>query len=87
MLFSATWDYKITQFTEQFVSGPRNHIRLPVDKLTVKTIRQFYIDCEDEEDRFEMLVALYSIMTISQSIIFVEVTGTLQNFPLHSCCL
>ncbi|KAF9962355.1 RNA helicase required for poly(A+) mRNA export [Mortierella alpina] len=72
VLFSATWDYRITQFTEQFVRGPRNHIRLPVDKLTVKTIRQFYIDCEDEEDRFEMLVALYSIMTISQSIIFVE---------------
>ncbi|KAF9285547.1 RNA helicase required for poly(A+) mRNA export [Mortierella alpina] len=72
VLFSATWDYRITQFAEQFVSGPRNHIRLPVDKLTVKTIKQFYIDCEDEEDRFEMLVALYSIMTISQSIIFVE---------------
>ncbi|CAO3565609.1 unnamed protein product [Mortierella alpina] len=72
VLFSATWDYRVTQFTEQFVRGPRNHIRLPVDKLTVKTIRQFYIDCEDEEDRFEMLVALYSIMTISQSIIFVE---------------
>ncbi|KAF9563032.1 RNA helicase required for poly(A+) mRNA export [Mortierella alpina] len=72
VLFSATWDYRIMQFTDQFVSGPRNHIRLPVDKLTVKTIKQFYIDCEDEEDRFEMLVALYSIMTISQSIIFVE---------------
>ncbi|KAF9935783.1 RNA helicase required for poly(A+) mRNA export [Mortierella alpina] len=72
VLFSATWDYRVTQFTDQFVTGPRNHIRLPVDKLTVKTIKQFYIDCEDEEDRFEMLVALYSIMTISQSIIFVE---------------
>jgi len=50
-----------------------NEIRLKVNELTVRNIKQFFIDCNDKLDRFEILVDLYGLMTVSQSMIFVDV--------------
>lgn len=55
-------------------NAPKNEIRLlKVEELAIRTIRQFYIDCEDEKDRFSILSDLYKVMTVSKSIIFVHV--------------
>ncbi|KAF9359123.1 RNA helicase required for poly(A+) mRNA export [Mortierella sp. NVP85] len=72
VFFSATWDDTVVCFAQQFIGGPANQIRLQAYELTLDYVKQFFIDCDDEEDRFEVLVGLYSIMTISQSIIFVH---------------
>ncbi|KAI1311957.1 RNA helicase required for poly(A+) mRNA export, partial [Mortierella claussenii] len=72
VFFSATWDEQVTQFATDFVNGPSNKILLQTTELTLTTVKQFYIDCDNEEDRFNILVALYGIMTIAQSIIFVR---------------
>lgn len=56
------------------MGGPANEIRLELQELALESIKQFYIDCENEQDRFEILVNLYGLMTISQSIIFVDVS-------------
>lgn len=50
---------------------------LKIEEHAIRTIRQFYIDCEDEEDRFSLLSDLYKVMTISKSIVFVHVGVTL----------
>lgn len=62
------------KFAQQFISGPSNQIRLQTYELTLDYVKQFFIDCDNEDDRFEVLIGLYSIMTISQSIIFVRVS-------------
>lgn len=33
-------------------------------------IKQFYMDCKDEDHKYEVLVELYNLLTIGQSIIF-----------------
>lgn len=84
--FSATWDDAVVAFAQQFIGGPANQIRLQAYELTLDYVKQFFIDCDDEEDRFEVLVGLYSIMTISQSIIFVHVSpdDRPHSRPIHS---
>ncbi|KAG0355480.1 ATP-dependent RNA helicase DBP5 [Gamsiella multidivaricata] len=72
VFFSATWDEHVIKFADRFTSGSANHIRLQTYELTLEYVKQFFIDCDDEEDRFRVLIALYGIMTIAQSIIFVE---------------
>ncbi|KAF9545052.1 RNA helicase required for poly(A+) mRNA export [Mortierella hygrophila] len=74
VLFSATYPTRFERYIEQFLGNePKNEIRLrKVEELAIRTIRQFYIDCDDEEDRFSLLSDLYKVMTISKSIIFVH---------------
>ncbi|KAF9422537.1 RNA helicase required for poly(A+) mRNA export [Podila epigama] len=72
VMFSATWDQRVYEYAKQIMRGIYNQIRLQLKHLVVKSIKQFYIDCEDEQDRFNMLVAMYSLVSVSQSIIFVE---------------
>jgi len=39
----------------------------------VEGIKQLYMDCRDEQHKYEVLVGLYGVMNIGQSIIFVAV--------------
>jgi ATP-dependent RNA helicase DDX19/DBP5 len=50
-----------------------NKIELQKEELSVDGIRQFYMDCRDEEHKYDILVSLYSLLTIGQSIIFCQV--------------
>ena len=38
------------------------------------TITQFYLDCVNEDAKYDALVGLYHLMTIGQSIIFCKVS-------------
>jgi len=46
---------------------------LPQNEQTVEGIKQLYMDCSSEEEKYEVLVKLYGLMTIGQSVIFVKV--------------
>ncbi|KAG0301923.1 RNA helicase required for poly(A+) mRNA export [Dissophora globulifera] len=70
IFFSATWDDTVDKFAHRFITGLSNQIRLETYQLTLEYVKQFFIDCDSEDDRFQVLVGLYGIMTISQSIIF-----------------
>jgi len=55
-----------------------NQITLKPEELSVDGIKQFYVDCrsqarENSNRKYEILVGLYSLLTVSQSIIFVKV--------------
>jgi ATP-dependent RNA helicase DDX19/DBP5 len=41
--------------------------------LTVEGIKQLYLDCDGDEDKYSVLVKLYGLLTIGSSIIFVKV--------------
>jgi ATP-dependent RNA helicase DDX19/DBP5 len=46
---------------------------LPHHDLTVEGIRQLYMDCASENDKYDVLVRLYGLMNIGSSVIFVGV--------------
>ena len=69
VLFSATFPDNVRAFAAKFAPSA-NEIRLKQEELSVESIRQFYMDCRTEEHKYDVLVELYSLLTIGQSIIF-----------------
>ncbi|KAF9582356.1 RNA helicase required for poly(A+) mRNA export [Lunasporangiospora selenospora] len=76
VLFSATWADRVRTFAEDMAPNA-NQITLRPEELSVDGIKQFYVDCRDQTQgnknrKYDILVGLYSLLTISQSIIFVK---------------
>lgn len=72
VLFSATFPDYVVQYAEKFAPNA-NQITLRHEELTVEGIKQLYLDCESESQKYDNLVKLYGLMTIGSSIIFVKV--------------
>ena len=72
VLFSATFPDHVRNFANKFAPNA-NKIELQRNELSVDNIRQFYMDCRNEEHKYEVLVSLYQLLTIGQSIIFCQV--------------
>jgi len=80
-LFSATMPVEILRMTEKFMRTP---IRILVKKeaVTLDGIRQFYINVEREDWKFDTLCDLYENLNITQAIIYCNTrtrTEWLQN--------
>jgi superfamily II DNA/RNA helicase len=73
ILFSATFPNHVRNFASKFAPNA-NKIELQREELSVEGIRQFYMDCRDEEHKYDILVSLYQLLTIGQSIIFCQVS-------------
>ncbi|KAI0671460.1 DEAD-domain-containing protein [Trametes maxima] len=71
ILFSATFPDHVRNFAHKFAPNA-NKIELQRNELSVDNIRQFYMDCRNEEHKYEVLVSLYQLLTIGQSIIFCQ---------------
>ncbi|EGP92400.1 unnamed protein product [Zymoseptoria tritici ST99CH_1A5] len=71
VLFSATFPDIVKGFADVFAANA-NQITLEVEKLTVKGIKQMYLDCKNDEEKYSALVKFYGLMTIASSIIFVK---------------
>ncbi|KAF9361283.1 RNA helicase required for poly(A+) mRNA export [Mortierella sp. AD094] len=76
VLFSATWADRVRKFAEE-IAPSANQITLKPEELSVDGIKQFYVDCrsqmrENKNRKYDILVGLYSLLTVSQSIIFVK---------------
>ncbi|CAO1619169.1 unnamed protein product [Jaminaea pallidilutea] len=69
VLFSATFPDNVREFAAR-LAPQANEIRLKREELNVDLIKQFYMDCKDEAHKYEVLVELYNLLTIGQSIIF-----------------
>ncbi|GAA5992013.1 hypothetical protein JCM10908_000698 [Rhodotorula pacifica] len=71
VLFSATFADVVRNFAVRFAPGA-NEIRLKQEELSLDAIKQFFMDCDNEQHKYEVLVELYNLLTIGQSIIFVK---------------
>ncbi|CZT17119.1 related to ATP-dependent RNA helicase DBP5 [Ramularia collo-cygni] len=71
VLFSATFSKLVQGFAVEFAPNA-NMLFLEVEKLTVKGIKQMYLDCQNDEEKYSSLVKFYGLMTIASSIIFVK---------------
>ncbi|VDD84908.1 unnamed protein product [Enterobius vermicularis] len=69
VLLSATMPSEVLEVTNRFMNNP---VRILVKKeeLTLEGIRQFYINVDKEEWKFDTLCDLYSTVNITQAVIF-----------------
>merc|ERR1719466_250861 len=71
ILLSATMPEDVLEVTKRFMRDPIN-ILVKKEELTLEGIKQFYINVEKEEWKFETLTDLYETMTITQAVIFLN---------------
>ncbi|GAB7353745.1 hypothetical protein MBLNU459_g4139t1 [Dothideomycetes sp. NU459] len=71
VLFSATFPDQVLGFAAQFAPNA-NQITLERTQLTVKGIKQMYLDVSKHDDKYAALIKFYGLMTIASSIIFVK---------------
>ncbi|QPG75076.1 translation initiation factor eIF4A [Brettanomyces nanus] len=69
VLLSATMPQDVLEVTSKFM---RNPIRILVkkDELTLEGIKQFYVDVDEEEFKFDCLCDLYASISVTQAVIF-----------------
>jgi ATP-dependent RNA helicase DDX19/DBP5 len=70
ILFSATFSDSVMDFAHKIIPNA-NEIALKRDELSVDAIKQFYMDCDSYAHKKQMLSALYSLLTVGQSIVFI----------------
>ncbi|KAF9647987.1 DEAD-domain-containing protein [Thelephora ganbajun] len=75
VLFSATFSDQVKAHVNNLAPGA-NKIELKRNEISVDTITQFYLDCKNEDAKYDALVGLYHLLTIGQSIIFCKAKKT-----------
>lgn len=78
LLFSATFEESVWNFAQRIVPDP-NIIKLKREEETLDTIKQYYVLCNNKEEKFQALCNLYGAITIAQAMIFCHVS-------LSRCC-
>ena len=68
-LFSATMSPEFFETTHKFMRDPIE-VLVKTEELTLDGIKQFKIDVEEQEYKFDTLCELYGLLTINQSIIY-----------------
>lgn len=72
MFFSATYDQEVMEFAEMIVPDPII-IRLKKQEESLDNIKQYYIQCDTQEDKFTALSNIYGSISVGQAIIFCHV--------------
>jgi|TARA_Y100000389_G_scaffold66587_1_gene62741 translation initiation factor 4A len=72
-LFSATMPDDLQELTEKFLRNPIK-ILVKAEQLTLQGIAQYFINIEDDVQKYETLKDLFSSLTVSQAIIYCNST-------------
>lgn len=72
MFFSATYEQRVLEFAEVIVSNPII-IRLRRDQESLDNIKQYYVQCANQEAKYQAIQNIYGVITIGQAIIFCHV--------------
>lgn len=69
LLFSATMPSDILDLTKKFMNSPLN-ILVKKEELTLEGIKQYFIQVEREDWKFDTLIDLYKTFEVTQCVIF-----------------
>ena len=69
MLFSATYDQPVMEFAEMIIRDPII-IRLKREEESLDNIKQFYVECANENDKYKALANIFGSISIGQTFIF-----------------
>ncbi len=72
ILLSATFPKNVWELAVRSIPEPVNVLTLPRDEVLLKNIRQFYIPCNSDKDKFKIIELMYGLLTVGQAFIFVE---------------
>lgn len=78
MFFSATYEQRVMEFAEYIVSNPIV-IRLRRDQESLDNIKQYYVQCNNQEDKYQAIQNIYGVITVGQAIIFCHVRSSTLN--------
>jgi len=70
-LFSATYTPDVLEITNKFCRNPFR-VLIKKEEVTLDGIKQFYVHCEQEKYKLDVLCDLYECLSITQLIIFVN---------------
>ena len=73
MLFSATFDDKVMKFAETIIPDPII-LRLKREEESLDNIKQYFVTCSSEDDKFKALANIYSVISIGQAMVFCRVS-------------
>lgn len=73
VLFSATYSEEVMSFAKRVIPDPVT-IRLKRAEESLNNIKQFYVECKDQDEKFNALANLYGVISIGQSMIFCHVS-------------
>merc|ERR1712117_839165 len=79
-LFSATYTPEVLEVTERMCRNPFK-ILVKKEEVTLDGIKQFFVDCEKDSYKLEILCDLYECLSISQLIIFVNSKRRVECLP------
>lgn len=71
LLFSATYKDEVRGLASKVAPGA-NQITVKRETLSLDKVQQYYIDTGSKDDRYKVLVEIYELLTLGQSIIFVR---------------
>jgi translation initiation factor 4A len=71
-LFSATMPAEVIDIADKLAGDDAVRILINPEKLTLEGVKQFYVELEQEDWKFEVLYDLYQNLNINQLIIFVN---------------
>lgn len=74
LLFSATYEDEVMRFAQAVIPNSPVVIKLRREEESLDNIRQFYVQCQDQEDKFVALSNIYGAISIGQSMIFCAVS-------------
>jgi translation initiation factor 4A len=77
-LMSATLPPELESITSKFMRNPVE-IRVKADQLTLEGIEQFHIAVENDQSKFDVVVDLFEMFTLSQTIIYCNKTETVEQ--------
>eukprot|EP00301_Raphidiophrys_heterophryoidea_P023396 c7302_g1_i2.p1 GENE.c7302_g1_i2~~c7302_g1_i2.p1 ORF type:complete len:469 (+),score=143.67 c7302_g1_i2:39-1445(+) len=70
LLFSATFGIEVMKFVEKLVPPPRKEVVVKRSELSLDGIKQFYVECNSKEAKFNVLDDIFGLLTIGQTLIF-----------------
>lgn len=71
LLFSATYKDEVRGLASKVAPGA-NQITVKKETLSLDKVQQYYIDTGSKDDRYKVLVEIYELLALGQSIIFVR---------------
>eukprot|EP00126_Sphaerothecum_destruens_P001672 Sdes_comp15080_c0_seq1m3873 len=83
LLFSATFKPEVKKFAERVVPNA-NIITLKREELTLDGIKQYVMQCNNEDHKYQVLCDLYGMLSIGQVIIFCHVSRITLLSPFSS---
>jgi len=72
LFFSATYEAQVMSFATNVVSDAVV-IRLRKEEESLDNIKQFYVECNSADSKYEALANLYGALTIGQTMVFCHV--------------